>query len=275
MGFRIGSGTAAASAQRFLEKSQRQVEKSLKALASGSRIVNAGDDAAGFAISENLRGQASGLKQARFNAQNATSLIQTAEGSLNEQNNILIRMRELGVQAASDTIGDNERGFLDKEFQQLQSEFDRIAQTTQFGSKKLLTGTGEEFEFQVGANKDENSIIKFTLEADTSGSNAGIDGLEISDQDSALDSLAVLDEAVFSVADARSTFGAVQSRFQYVVDNLSVQKENIDEAASLITDVDIAMEMTNLTKARIQQDIGTAVVAQSQQDSERALRFLT
>src|SRR5687767_1222586 len=126
MAFRIGSGIAPMQAGRFLNKSNEQIEKSLGSLASGSRVVRAGDDAAGFAIAESLRGQIGGTKQAKFNAESATALVQTAEGGLNEQNNILVRLRELAVYAASDTIGDEERSYLDTEFQQLTAEFDRI-----------------------------------------------------------------------------------------------------------------------------------------------------
>ncbi|MCB0362875.1 MAG: flagellin FliC, partial [Bdellovibrionales bacterium] len=150
MSFRIGSSVASLTAQRYLSKNQLQTEKSLRSLASGSRIVQAGDDAAGFAIGESLRGQISGIKQSKFNTESAVAMIQTAEGSLNEQNNILIRMRELSVYAASDTVGEEEREFLDKEYQQLGAEFNRIAQTARFGNKQLLTGTGQKFEFQVG-----------------------------------------------------------------------------------------------------------------------------
>lgn len=274
MAFRISSNVASLSAQRSLEKSQRQSEKSLKALASGSRIVSAGDDAAGFAIAEGLRGQLSGTKQARFNAQNAMSMVQTAEGGLNEQNNILIRLRELAVYSASDTIGDEEREFLDQEFQSLTAEFDRIARSTTFGNKKLLTGTGERFSFQVGANRGDENTIQFTLDADTTADEVGIDGLGVADKGDALDALDELDSALLKVAGTRAGFGAVQSRFQFAIDNLSVQADNIEQARSLIVDVDVAEEVTNLTRAQILQDIGTAVLAQANNDKGRALRLI-
>ena len=275
MSFRISSGTAAIAAQRYLDKSQREVEKSLKALASGSRLVNAGDDAAGFAISESLRGQVSGIKQAKFNAQNAKSLIQTAEGGLSEQNNVLVRMRELAVYSASDTIGDKEREFINKEFEQLRAEVDRIALTTRFGNKGLLTGTGEEFEFHVGANSGGENVIKFKLDADTSSSELGVDVLDITDQDAARDSLADLDNALLQVAEARATFGAAQSRFEFVTDHLSSQEEHLSSARSLITDVDVAEEVTKLTKNQILQDIGVTVLSQANADSTRALNLLS
>ena len=274
MAFRIQSGSAAIAAQRYLGKSQRAVEQSLKKLASGSKTVNAGDDAAGFAISESLRGQVRGLKQATQNAESALSFIQTAEGGLNEQNNILIRLRELSVQSASDTIGDQEREFIDKEFQQLVAEFDRIAQSTRFGNKQLLIGSGEEFEFHIGASKEKENIIKFKLDANTTAAEVGISGLSIDDQDTARDILADIDDALLNIADARSTFGAVQSRFHFAIDNLSVQTQNLEQARSILTDVDVAEEVTNLTKNQILQDIGVSVLAQANASAERALQLI-
>lgn len=274
MSFRITTNVAALGAQRSLAKAQRQTEQSMKAIASGSRIVNAGDDAAGFAIAESLRGQLSGVKQARFNAENAVSLIQTAEGGLNEQNNILIRLRELAVYSASDTVDDQEREFLEKEFTQLVAENDRIAKSTRFGSKQLLTGTGEEFEFQIGAYRGPENIVKFSLESNTTSSNLEIDGLSVADQDDALDSLETIDEAVTQLGGARATFGAMQSRFQYAIDSLATQGENLEIARSNIVDVDLAEETTNLAKGQILQETGIAILAQANQSSQRILRLL-
>lgn len=274
MAFRIRSSSAAIAAQRYLSKSQREVETSLKKLASGSRTVSAGDDAASFAISEGLRAQVRGLKQASQNAESALAFVQTAEGGLNEQNNILIRLRELAVQSASDTVGNQEREFIDKEFQQLISEFDRIALSTRFGHRQLLTGSGEEFEFHIGASKDQENVIKFTLDANTTASEVGISGLTITDQDEAREILEEIDTALLDIADARSTFGAVQSRFQFAIDNLSVQTQNLEEARSTLTDVDVAEEVTNLTKHQILQDIGVSVLAQANTSSQRALSLI-
>lgn len=274
MAFRIGSNIVPTQAARFLSKANQQLEKSLGALASGSRIVRAGDDAAGFAISESLRGQIGGTKQAKFNAESAASLVQTAEGGLNEQNNILVRLRELAVYAASDTIGDGEREYLDLEFQQLTQEFDRIAKSTRYGNKQLLTGSNEEFEFQVGAFQGPENIIKFKLEANTTAGDVEIDGLDITDQDNARSALGDLDEALHHVAGARAGFGAMQSRFQYASDTLAVQAENLEEARGHIVDVDIADEVTKLTQAQIIQEAGTSVIAQANASSARALRLL-
>lgn len=274
MSFRISSGLVTAQAARHLSRAQEKIDKSLGAIASGSRIVRAGDDAAGFAISESLRGQVGGTKQAKFNAETATSLVQTAEGGLNEQNNILIRLRELAVYAASDTVGDEEREYLDNEFQQLTAEFDRIAKSTRYGNKNLLTGTGEEFEFQVGAFQGPENIIKFSLDANTTASDAGIDGLAITDQDEAADTLKDLDGAISHISAARAGFGAMQSRLGYAANALQVQAENLEAARGLIVDVDLAEEVANLAQAQIQQEAGVSVVAQANQSAARALKLL-
>jgi flagellin len=263
LSLRINSNIASVTAQRFLEKSQRQVDDSFKALASGSRLSTPQNDAAGFAISELLRAQVAGLGQSAQNVKMATAMIQTAEGGLNEQNNILVRMRELAVNAASDTIGDNERGFVNDEFQQLTSEFDRIAKSTSFGSRKLLNGSGEEFSFQVGPYKGDENVIKYKLNANTTSSSVGISGLDISDKGDAQSALDTIDEAVTKVAGVRANLGGVASRFQYANDNLEVQKQNVDEARSLIADVDVAEETSKLARAQVLQESGMAVLAQA------------
>jgi flagellin len=272
--FRIASSVVPIAAGRFLNRAQQQIDKSLGSLASGSRIVRAGDDAAGFAISENLRGQAAGTKQAKFNGEAAVGMIQTAEGGLNEQNNILVRLRELAVYSASDTVSDVEREFLNEEFQQLTSEFDRIARTTRYGSKQMLTGSGEEFEFQVGAFKGEENVIKFKLDANTTAGDTGIDGLGVADQDEALDSLEGLDEALVKVAGTRAGFGAMQSRLQYAINALEVQHENLQTAVGHIVDVDIAEEVAKLAQGQIVQQAAISVVAQSNTSARQALRLL-
>jgi flagellin len=185
-----------------------------------------------------------------------------------------VRLRELAVYSASDTVGDVEREFLNEEFQQLTSEFDRIARTTRYGNKQMLTGSGEEFEFQVGAFKGPENIIKFRLDANTTASDAGIDGLGILDQDEALDTLESLDEAIVKVAGARAGFGAMQSRLNYTINALEVQHENLQTAISHIVDVDIAEEVAKLAQGQIVQEAATSVVAQANASARRALRLL-
>jgi flagellin len=272
--FRIATNSTTAAAGRYLEVASRQIDKSLQSLASGSRVVHAGDDAAGFAIAESLRGQLGGTKQAKFNAESAVGLVQTAEGGLNEQNNILVRLRELAVYSASDTIGDDERGFLNTEFKGLTEEFDRIAKSTRYGNKNLLTGTGQAFEFQVGAFKGPENVIKFKLDANTTASDVGISGVEIGSKSDAVDSLSSIDEAILHVAGTRATFGAMQSRLQHTIDTLGVQAENLDAARGHIVDVDVAAETSRLAQAQIMQQAGTAVIAQANNSAARAIRLL-
>ena len=274
MGFRINTNLASMAAQRNLVKSSRQVDSALTALASGSRVSRVGDDAAGFAISETLRAQLASSKQAKFNAESAQSFVQAAEGGLNEQNNILIRLRELAVYAASDTLGSEEREYLDTEFQQLTAEFDRIANSTRFGNKALLTGTGEDFEFQVGAYPGQDNAIEFTLDADTTASSIGISGLEVTDKSSARSALDDIDQAIYKIAGVRSTFGAFQSRLQHTIDHLASQNENIDRSRSQIADADIAEEVSKLATGRILQEAGTSVLAQANFSTRQALRLL-
>lgn len=274
MSFKINSNTAALSAQRYLSVAQRETTHALRALSSGSRIVTAGDDAAGFAIGEGLRGQISGLRQARYNAQNALSLVQTAEGGLNEQNNILIRLRELAVYSASDTVSDTEREFLDFEFQQLVSELDRISKSTRFGSKTLLSGSGEEFEFQIGAFSGEENIVRFRLDADTSADELGVSSIAIEDQDEARDALEDIDDALTQIAGNRATFGAIQSRFQYAIDNTQIQEENISNARSQIVDADVAEESARLVRGKIMQEVGVSVLASANSMPSQALKLI-
>ncbi len=275
MALRINTNVASIAAQRQLDISQRRTEHALKALSSGSRIVNAGDDAAGLAISENLRGQLAGLKMARYNAENATSLIQVAEGGLNEQTNIIIRLRELGIQAASDNVSDTERGYLNQEFTNLVSEFDRVATTTAFGHKKLLTGSGEKFEFHIGPDAGEENIVRYQLDSDSRASTVGISGLRVDDQDDARDALQSIDEGLDKLSAIRASFGAIQSRFQAAASNLAIQSENVAAARSRIYDVDVAHETAELASAAVTQNAGVAVLAQANQMPERATRLIT
>lgn len=275
MSIRIGSNVASLSAQRYLSKNQRQIEDSYKALSSGSRLSTPQNDAAGFAISELIRAQVAGTKQSKTNAQTAVAMLQTAEGSLSEQNNILVRMRELAVSAASDTVGDEEREFLDQEFQMLVAEFDRIAKSARFGTKELLTGTGEEFSFQVGPNNGSENVIKYKLDADTRADNVGISGLAIDDQDSAFDALADIDEAVTQVAGVRANLGGIQSRLSYAIDNLDVHHQNLEAARSLIADVDVAEETSKLARAQILHEAGVSVLASANQAPLKSLKLIS
>tara|TARA_B100001248_G_C27399124_1_gene468450 strand:- start:7627 stop:8460 length:834 start_codon:yes stop_codon:yes gene_type:complete len=274
MPIRIGTNVSSIAAQNALEKNFDRREHAIKSLASGKRIVKASDDAAGFSIAENLRAQKRGLAASERNIQDAISFIQVAEGSMNEQNNILIRMRELAIQAASDTVSDVERGFLNKEFTQLSEELDRIANSTSYGQQKLLAGEVKEFEFQVGTKNDENDRINFTLEADARADALGVNGLDIEDQDDALDSLSDIDEGLSRIAGMRAEFGSIQSRLHIAAGHAATQYENVAAAHSNVADADVAKETAELTQANILSDMGVAVLAQANQNPLQAQRLI-
>lgn len=274
MSLRINTNMASINAQRNLDVQQQRNTKAMKALASGSRINSASDDAAGLAISEKLRADIRGMHMARQNAENAVSFIQVGEGGLNEVNNILIRLRELGIQSASDTIGDEERGFLDKEAQHLLEEVDRIAETTRFGEKNLLNGSQDELEFQVGIGSDENSSIRFTMDADARASNLGVSGLDFSDKSGARDALDSIDEALVKVGGMRANFGAIQNRMDSAVRNIDVQHESLSTANSRIRDADIAFETAELTSSQILQKASIGMLAQANSAPAAALSLI-
>ncbi len=274
MGLRINTNLASINAQRQLGTQQARAEHALAALSSGSRIVHASDDAAGLAISESLRGQTRGIAQARNNAFNAISLVQVGEGGLNEISNILIRLRELGVQAASDNVSDVERDFLDREAQQLIQEGDRIARSTTFGNKKLLDGTESNMEYQVGAFAGDENIIKYNLRADATSDGLGYDGLSIADKGDARSALKTVDDALTKLSSMRADFGAIQSRLNTATSNLDNQYENLSAANSRIRDADFAKETAELTSANILQNASVSVLAQANQQGAAALKLL-
>lgn len=276
MGLRINTNTAALNAQRNLYGTKLALDKSLEKLSSGYRINRAGDDAAGLAISESLRGQIRGLKQAWNNAQNGVSMIQVAEGGLQEISNILIRLRELGVQAASDTVGPIERQLLNVEYQQMLDEIDRIADSTEFNGTPLLSGVGTILDFQVGTRNDPN-IDRLSFDASKTDANSaalGVNLTTVADKASAQNSLAAVDEAIVAVSAMRADFGAIQNRLNSTINNLSISLENMSAANSRIRDVDVAEETAEMTKQNILMSAGTSVLAQANQTSKHALALL-
>jgi flagellin len=276
MGLRINTNTASLNAQRNLMGTKLGLDKSLEKLSSGFRINRAGDDAAGLAISENLKAQIRGLKQASRNAQDGVSLVQVAEGSLNEISSIMIRLRELAVQAASDTIGPVERQFLNVEYDQLISETDRIADGTEFNGTQLLSGTGSILDFQVGTRNDPN-IDRLSFDASKADANAaalGVNLTSVADKASAQNSLTAIDQAIVSVSAMRADFGAIQNRLQSTISNLAVSVENMAAANSRIRDVDVAEETAELTRNNILLNAGTSVLAQANQTAQTALGLL-
>ena len=274
MGLRIQTNMASLSAQKVMSKQVDRAQHASMALASGKRIVKAGDDAAGLAISENLRGQVRGLTAARQNSFNAVSAIQVSEGGLNEVTNILIRLRELGIQAASDNIGDKEREFLNLEAKNLIDESDRIAKTTVFGDKRLLDGSGGEQTFHVGAFGGEENTIKYDLSTNATASELGISGLSMSSKEDARDVLKQVDESLQKVGAMRANFGAIQNRLEATTSNLDVQIENLSAAKSRIADTDIAHESSELASAQVLQNAAVSVLAQANQLPNSALKLL-
>ncbi len=271
---RIFSNAALLSTQRVMQQNQRSLEISMKQIASGNRFANSSVDAAGQAISENIKAQARGIESATANAENATSLVQHAEGALNEQNNILIRMRELAVQAASDTFSETEREFINYEFEQLNQEVDRIARTTRFGSQNLLDGSERTYEFQVGSDGGRDSRITYHQDSNTTASELGVDGLSVDSQSSALDSLESIDSALELVSAARAKMGAVQSRLEYSINNNQSQKENLDSAYSKLADTDIAKAVSEMRKAQILQQYQVAALASANDSQGYALKLI-
>lgn len=277
MGLRINTNVPSLVAQRNLRGNRVLLDRSLERLSSGSRINHAGDDAAGLAISETLRAQIRGLGQAERNAQDGISLIQVAEGGLSEISNILIRMRELGVQAASDTVGPRERKFLDTEFQQLSEEIDRIANSTEFNGNALLNGNGSSFEIQIGTKN--NPLVDRIKLFDPYVSNVnlvslGINLSTVADKTSAQNCLASIDGALNTATSIRAEFGAMQNRLQSVINNLNVNKENMTAANSRIRDADLAEETSEMTKAQILNQAGVSVLSQANSSMKSVLGLL-
>ncbi len=277
MGLRINTNIPSLVAQRNLRTTRGSLDKTLERLSSGFRINHAGDDAAGLAISESLRAQLRGLGQAERNAQDGVSMVQVAEGAIGEVSNILIRMRELGVQAASDTVGPRERQFLELEFQQLMEEIDRIANSTEYNGVPLLNGNATSFEIQVGTRNNPliDRIQLFdSYSADINIVALGINLASVADKASAQNTLTAIDKSLNKVNSIRAQFGALQNRLQSVVNNIQVNRENLAAANSRIRDADIAEEASELTKNQILMQSGVSVLGQANTTIQAALKLL-
>ncbi len=276
MGLRINTNVQSLAAQRSLGIVKEEQGANLEKMASGSRINKASDDAAGLAISEKLKANIRGSQQAKRNAGDGISMIQTAEGGLNEVSNILVRLRELSVQAASDTIGDQERSFSDLEFQNLVQEVDRIAGSTKFNGRDLLTGEGETADFQVGImNDDFNDRISYRPQDSAASADAiGIAGLSVGSKEGAQENLENIDSALNKINGNRANLGALQNRLQSTISNLDVKNENLSAANSRIRDTDIAQTSSELTKANILTSASTSVLAQANSSQNAALKLV-
>jgi flagellin len=276
MGLRINTNVSSIAAQRSLSVNGRESESNLAKLSSGTRITKAADDAAGLAISEKMKANIRSLKQADRNANDGISMVQTAEGGLNESSAILTRMRELAVQTSSDTVGDVERGMSNMEYQNLKLELDRISQVTEFNGKKLLNGEGDKYDFQIGANNDDfQDRISFDANQVNSGlSSLGVDELDVATKEGSQQSLASLDSAIEKVSGSRAFLGGIQNRLVSTSNNLQVNVENLSSANSRIRDVDYAEATATKAKNDILGAAGTSVLAQANMSGQSALKLI-
>lgn len=264
------------NAQRNLSGSRMSMEKAAEKMSSGSRINRSADDAAGLAISDTLNGHIRSFQQAGRNAQDAISLIQVAEGGMNEVSSMLSRMRELSVQSASDTIGNTERKYLDNEIQQLKNEIDRLAKGTEFNGRFLLNGTGENMDFQIGIH-NEPSLDRISYNpADTNVTlgKLGLSSVGVAEKENAQMSLDVIDESVKVLNGNRAKLGALQNRLTTTVASTDVATENFTAAKSRIKDADIATETAEFARTNIMLQSGISVLAQANQVKGMALKLL-
>lgn len=276
MGLRVTTNIASIAAQRSMSGSSREINKSFSQLSSGSRITKASDDAAGLSISETLKSTIRGYNQAQRNANDGISMVQVSEGGLAEISNVLTRMRELGVQAASDTVGDVERGFIDKEVQQLKNEMERIARTTKWGSSTLLDGSGESYAFQVDLNNDDfKDRIGFDAsQQDATIATLGVEDFDFSEKGNAREALEVLETAQRQVNGYRANLGAIQNRLIATSENLGTAIENFSAANSRVRDTDVAQSSAELARNNILLNASVGVMAQANQQPAMALKLI-
>lgn len=273
MGLRINTNTASLNAQRNLTETTTQLQRSMERLSSGLRITRASDDAAGLAISERLRAEVSSLQQAQRNAMDGISMLQVAEGALNETSGTLIRLRELAIQSSNGTLGSGERAALDTEFQDLLAEIDRVAAVTEFNGTQLLDGTAPTVAFQVGTGNTANDRISVTG-VDATASGLGVGALAVDTDVNAQAALDVLDTAIDSVSTLRAGFGTAQNRLESTIRSIAVSVENTAAAESRIRDVDVASETAILTRNQVMQQAGISVLSQANVSSQSALALL-
>jgi flagellin len=278
----VNTNTAAINSYRNLSVTSNAMNKSLERLSSGYRINRAADDAAGLAISEGLRSQIGGIKVAVRNTQDAISVVQTAEGALNETTSILQRMRDLAVQAANAGSNDtNSSAALDAESKQLQSELDRIANKTTFNNVSLLKGSYQK-DFQVGyASGDTVQVTISSASGGASGGSFDASGLgvasgsvDLTSASGAASAIDAIDKAIQKVSSSRANLGAIQNRFEHTINNLNVTAENLTASESRIRDTDMAQEMTNFTRTQVLTQAGTAMLAQANQSTQSILKLL-
>jgi len=274
MGLRVTTNMASISAQRSLSMQSKKQEHASQALSSGNRIVRASDDAAGLAIAEGMKSEIRATAAARSNAFNAISAVQVGEGGLSEMSNLITRLRELGVQSASDTIGDKERVYLQQEAKSITEEMDRITKTTKFGDKLLLDGSNPVFDFHVGSNDQKENIITYKMDGNATIDELNLSSVDISSKDGARELLSYTDSALEQVSKMRAGFGAIQSRLESTVNGLDVKSENLNAARSRIMDADIARESSELASATMLQNASISVLQQANQQPYSAMKLL-
>ncbi len=275
----VNTNVSSLFSQRHLSRSQAATEKSLERLSTGLRINSASDDAAGLAISTKFRSQIRSMNQASRNASDGVSMIQTAEGALDQMVGMLARMRELAIQSANGSLTDGDRSFLDAEFQSLSDELDRISGSTDFNGRKLLQGSASAgITFQVGPNNTSNDRITVSI-ANAQTSRLGTGGTKINTQTistvtKSQNSLGIIDAAVAQISTVRATLGATQNRLTVTIDNLGTSVENLAASNARIRDADIAKETAVLTKNQILVQAGVSVLAQANSAPQVALSLL-
>ena len=279
MSISVLTNVASLNAQRNLTSTQAALATSVGRLSSGMRINSASDDAAGLGISENLSANIRSMAQAQRNANDGISMSQVAEGSMNDMQGIVSRMRELSVQSSNSTLGDNERGYIQTEFTQLSSEIDRISKVTDFNGQKLLNGAASSgLTFQIGIQNTANDRLSMSitkLDTSTLGSTSlHISAASLSTAANAQLAIGTFDKAIQQLSQARAKVGATQNRMTVTVSNLAVTQENLTAANSRIRDVDVAQESANLTKSQILSQAGLAVLSQANQLPQAALSLL-
>ena len=277
MGLRIATNVPSVAVQKELSKASQKTDESYAKLSSGKRITKSADDAAGLGIAKKMEAEVRGYRMAQRNANAGISMIQVAEGGLDESTNILTRMRELSIQSASDTVGGRERGYLNLEYEQLVQEVDRISKTTTFSGSPLLTGENENgtMDFHVGAYAGENNRISFDATAtNATAENLQIEGTNILEKGSASENLEKIDEAINTVAGFRANFGAIQSRLQSTITNLDTASVNTEAARSRIEDVDVAEESAKLASNNVMKQAGISSLAQANNIPNSALRLI-
>lgn len=267
----INHNLAAMNTHRQLGTNNTNASKNLEKLSSGLKINRAGDDAAGLAISEKMRGQIRGLDMASKNAQDGISLIQTAEGALNETQSILQRMRELAVQSSNDTNTTSDRKELQKEVAELTKEITRIATDTEFNTQTLMSGGFTGKTFHIGANEGQSITLDI---GDMTAKGLGVSGINISGQTSADAAITTIQTAIDNVSAERSKLGANQNRLEHTINNLGTSSENLTAAESRIRDVDMAKEMMSFTKNNILTQAAQAMLSQANQQPQGVLQLL-